>query len=254
MVQTMTGRLLAAGRLAFALAAVFVVQAIFGASATAQPARSPIVVELYTSQGCFSCPRANRLLGEFSRDRDILALTFPVGYWDYLGWQDTFAQPEFVNRQRDYAREMRFRGPYTPQLIIDGVRQVSAGDWDQSRAVFEEVRALDRVEHAPEVTLTRLPGGDVRVVIGAGVRQGLTSDIWLISYDPGPLTILVTSGENVNRRVTHYNLVRRVQRLGSWSGPATWFERPRCSPECAVLVQQPRGGRIIAAAYTRRSR
>ncbi len=251
MLSGMTGRLLAAGLMALAL---FAVGAPFS-SARAQPAgHSPIVVELYTSQGCFSCPRANRLLGEFSRERDVLALTFPVGYWDYLGWQDTYAEPEFVDRQRDFARALRFRGPYTPQIIIDGVRQVSAGDWDQSRAVFEEVRALPEAEGAPDASIVRLPNGEVRIVIGPGVRQALSPDIWMIAYDPGPLTILVTSGENVNRRVTHYNLVRRVQRIGAWNGAATWFERSRCTPECAVLVQNPRGGRILAAAYTRQRR
>jgi len=247
MVGAMTGRLVAA----------LLALTVFFAEAKAQPGApdpSPVVVELYTSQGCFSCPRANRLLGEFSREEGVLALTFPVGYWDYLGWVDTFAQPEFVDRQRDYMRALRFRGPYTPQLVINGQRQVSAGDWDQSRAVFEEVRAMPRPEGAPTVSVERLRNGQVRAVVSAGVRQGTGADIWLVAYDPGPLTVLITSGENINRRVTHYNLVRRVTRIGAWSGESTWFERPRCSPECAVIVQESRGGRILATAFTRRER
>lgn len=247
MLVRMTGRLLVAAILALT---------VLRAEASAQPqtgpgaGHAPVVVELYTSQGCFSCPRANRLLGEFSRDADVLALTFPVGYWDYLGWEDTFAQPEFVDRQRAYSRALRFRGPYTPQLVIDGVRHVSAGDWDESRAVLDEVRAQPPVPGAPTITLERTQRGQVRAIISAGVRQALTPDIWFITYDPGPLTVLITSGENANRRVSHYNLVRRISRVGAWNGGATWFERNRCYPECVVLLQEPRGGRIIAAAST----
>jgi hypothetical protein len=76
----------------------------------------------------------------------------------------------------------------------------------------------------------------------------------MISYDPGPLTVMITSGDNANRRVTHYNLVRRVVRVGAWNGGPTWFERSRCTPECAILVQQPNGGRILSFDYTHRQR
>src|SRR5690242_6940162 len=79
--------------------------------ATPPPARTPVVVELYTSQGCSDCPRANRLLGQFSREHDLISLTFPVGYWDYLGWADTFAQPDFEDRQRLYTRALHSRAP-----------------------------------------------------------------------------------------------------------------------------------------------
>jgi hypothetical protein len=137
---------------------------------------------------------------------------------------------------------------------MGGVRQVSAGDWDESRAVLDEVRAMAPMEGAPRVTIERMRGGGVRALVSAGQRQGLSPDIWFVTFDPGPLTVLVTDGENANRRVIHYNLVHRITRVGSWNGGATWFERDRCSPQCAVLVQEPRGGRIIAAAYTRRQR
>jgi len=229
-----------------------------GAPAAAQPAptaaAAPIVVELYTSQGCFSCPRANRLLGEFSREDDLLALTFPVGYWDYLGWNDTFAQPEFSERQRDFGRALRFRGVYTPQIVVNGVRHVSAADWDQARGVVEDVRALPRPSGAPSLSVERLNSGQVRAIIGGATRADPPADVWFVSFDPGPLTVLITAGENINRRVAHYNLVRRVQRVGAWDGTAAWYERGRCTPQCAVIVQAPNGGPILAAAYTRRQR
>ena len=225
------------------------------AAAAAEASASAVtVVELYTSQGCFSCPRANRLVRQFTRDHNVLALTFPVGYWDYLGWADTFARPEFVDRQRLYSRALHFRAPYTPQLIIDGARQVSAASWDLSRAVFDEVRT-DAVNAppSPRITLRRMGNDVARVEVSRGAHAGQPADIWFVSYDPGPLTVLITRGENANRRVTHYNLVQRIVRAGEWNGEATWFERAQCRPECAVLVQEPNGGPILAAAFTQQS-
>ncbi len=221
------------------------------AQATAHTPRAPVVVELYTSQGCAQCVRANRLLGEFSREPGLIALTFPVGYWDYLGWVDTFAQPEFEDRQRAFSRALRRRAPYTPQLIVDGLRQVSADDWDESRSALMEVQATPLPAGTPSVTIHRLANDQVRVNVGAGAAQQQAADIWLIAYDPGPIHVRIRAGENMGRTIAHYNLVRRVTRVGSWGGQATWFERPRCTPQCAVVVQAPRGGRILAAAMTR---
>lgn len=235
------------------LAALLVTLAALAGAAEAQPAsaRAPVVVELYTSQGCWQCPRANRLLGVLSREDGLLALTFPVGYWDYLGWADTFAQPEFSNRQRDYARTLRMRGRFTPQLVIDGARQVSASDWDLSRAAIEQARAHARPEGAPAVSIQRLANNHVRVVVGAGA-PGQEADIWLFGYDSGPVTVSISSGENADRLISHYNLVRWMARIEGWNGAPTWFERARCAPECAVIVQGRRGGPVLGAAFTRR--
>jgi hypothetical protein len=213
--------------------------------------RAPVVVELYTSQGCTQCPRANRLLGRFSHEDGVLALTFAVGIWDYLGWSDTFAQPAFTNRQRDYSQALRVRGRFTPQLVMNGVRQISASDWDEARAALEEVRAMPPADGAPDVSITRLRNSNVRVTIGASARAA-NADIWLVAFDPGPVTVVVARGVNLNRTVAHYNIVRTIERGGTWTGAAAWLERPRCTPECAVLVQEPNGGRILAAAYTSR--
>lgn len=219
--------------------------------AHAQTSRAPVVVELYTSQGCAQCPRANRLLGQFASEPNVLALTFAVGYWDYLGWRDTFAQPPFTDRQRDFSRAMRSRGLLTPQLVFDGVRQSSASDWDESRAILQEVQALARPVGAPGVILQRLPSGNVRVTVGSGANSGRPADVWVIGFDPGPVTVNIAGGENARRRVTHYNLVRSMERAGQWNGGSVYFERQRCSPHCAAIVQQPNGGRILAAAWTR---
>jgi hypothetical protein len=223
------------------------------AHAQAQGERAQMVVELFTSQGCTQCPRANRLLGMFAREDDVLALTFPVGIWDYLGWHDTFAQPEFAERQRAYSQTLRVRGRFTPQLVFNGARQLSASDWDQARATYDAVRAQGWPASAPDLSITRLRNNRVRVTVGARANAP-AADIWLLAYDPGPITVVITGGANMNRSVAHYNLVRWIERLDGWNGSSAWYERPRCQPECAVIVQEVNGGRILAARYTSRPR
>lgn len=232
------------------LVAALVALAATITSARAQEGeRAEMVVELFTSQGCVQCPRANRLLGMFAREDDVLALTFPVGIWDYLGWRDTYAQPEFSDRQRAYSRAMRVRGRFTPQLVINGARQTSASDWDQARANYEAQQAAGWPAGAPHLSITRLRNGRVRVTLGASaVTQ--EADVWLAAFDPGPLTVIVTGGLNRDRTISHYNLVRRIERLDNWTGRPVWYERARCTPQCAVIVQAPNGGPILAAAFT----
>jgi len=241
-----------AGMIARFLAVVVIALTATTMSARAQEGeRAEMVVELFTSQGCTQCPRANRLLGMFSREDNVLALTFPVGIWDYLGWHDTFAQPEFADRQRVYSRAMHVRGRFTPQLIFNGARQISASDWDQARATYDAQHAEGWPATAPSVSISRLRNNRVRVTVGAKANAP-AADVWLIAFDPGPLTVVITGGVNRNRSVAHYNLVRRIERLDGYTGTGAWYERPRCQPECAVIVQEPNGGRILAAAYTSR--
>jgi hypothetical protein len=223
------------------------------ARAQSEGVQARVVVELYTSQGCTQCPRANRLLGMFAREDGVLALTFPVGIWDYLGWRDTFARPEFAARQRIYSTTLRVRGRFTPQLVINGARQMSASDWDEARAAFAEQQAAAAPAGAPEVAITRLRNNRVRVTVGEGAASA-PGDIWLIAFDPGPIDVVITGGANINRSIAHYNLVRTIERLGAWNGGAAWYERTHCVPECAVVVQTANGGPILAAAYTSRPR
>jgi hypothetical protein len=244
MLRSMIGRFLAA--------ALFLGFAALATPVHAQnTARAQAVVELYTSQGCSQCPRANRLLGMFSREEGVLALTFAVPIWDYLGWRDTFADQEFADRQRAYSRTLRVRGRYTPQLVINGGAAMSASYWDEARASLDQAEQTP-LTWTPSIGITQLRYSRVRVALGAGPRRAEPADVWLAVYDPGPVTEYVTRGVNINRRVYHYNLVRSMDRLGRWDGSAVYFEHPRCTPECAVLIQEPNGGRILAAAYTQR--
>lgn len=234
------------------LALVLIALAATTANALAQESRTvraQVVVELFTSQGCSQCPRANRLLGMFAAEEDALALTFPVGIWDYLGWHDTFAEPENADRQRAYSQAMRVRGRFTPQLVINGSRQISASDWDQVRATYDAARAERLPANAPELSIRRMRNNIARITVGARANAP-PSELWLVVYDPGPISVQVTRGININRTVTHFNLVRRIERIDAWNGASAWYNRSRCTPQCAVLLQETSGGRVIAASFT----
>lgn len=221
------------------------------APAQAQTAarRTTAVVELYTSQGCMQCGRANRLLGVFSRERGVIALTFPVGIWDYLGWRDTLAQPEFSERQRAYANAMHVRAMSTPHLIFNGVSHNSGLNWDDARALLDAAMATPPPDGAPEVSIVRLRSGRVRVTL-SGAEHGAGAEIWLVSYNPSPITVYVASPLYGNRTVTDYNVVSAIERVETWSGEPLWFEHNQCLPECVVLVQRPGPGAILGAATT----
>lgn len=236
------------------LVALLIGLAIGAAPAHAQGRRARTVVELYTSQGCSQCPRANRLLGQLSHEDNVLALTFSVGIWDYLGWRDTLAQPEFAGRQQAFSRALRVRGRFTPQLVFNGASQISAASWDDARDAFDAEQRAGWPPGAPEVAITRINNGRARVTLTGNAHRSPPADVWMVAYDPGPITVYVRGGLNIDRSITHYNLVRSIDRVGVWEGNAVWYERARCSPECAVLVQEPNGGRILAAAYTSRPR
>jgi hypothetical protein len=221
------------------------VLALAPAPPAAAQQRSPVVVELFTSQGCDSCPRANRLMGRLSHDPSVIVLTFPVDYWDYLGWRDTFARPEFSRRQRDYMRAFASRNLFTPQIILNGQLAHRGARLDRIRLTLSELQGGDG-SAGPTVTLTESERG-LRVAVGRALAAH-PADVWVASFDPGPVYADIGAGENAGVRVPHYNLVRRIAKLGAWEGEAVSFERNVCRPACAVLVQERAGGRILAAA------
>jgi hypothetical protein len=240
MLRAMIGRLLAA-------TAFLLCGALFTPAHAQETVRAAAVVELYTSQGCNQCPRANRLLGMFSREDNVLALTFPVPIWDYLGWRDTFAEREFADRHYAYSRSLHVRGRFTPQLVFNGTTQASASYWDEARAMLDQARSQS-LPSAPSISIARMRHSNVRVSIGDGTRRA-DAAVWIIAYDPGPISTYVTRGANFNRRIYHYNLATSIELAGAWNGEAVTFDRSRCTPSCAVIVQEPEGGRILAAAY-----
>jgi hypothetical protein len=194
----------------------------FAASANAQtdaPSKPRAVIELFTSQGCSSCPPADKLLTEISKDPGIIALTMPVDYWDYLGWKDTLAQPAFTHRQKTYAAMRSDRQVYTPQAVVNGM----------AHAVGSQKSAIDKAiqttrDHATTLTvdlaITKTANG-MTVTVPAhanGVKQG-TITIWALPF-VNTREVKIGRGENSGRSVTYSNVVIKMTAIGSWFGEA----------------------------------
>lgn len=212
------------------------------AAANAQP--RPVVVELFTSQGCSSCPPADAYVGTLSARSDVLALAFHVDYWDELGWRDRFALAQSVARQNIYARKLRRSSVYTPQLVIDGRGDALGSD---RRAV---ARALSEKHDGVAVALSVAAA---EVVVGIGVQPGVPpSDVVLVAYLRHAVSA-IGRGENAGRTLEEFNIVRDIRTLGLWSGQAETFHVPLASlpsdaTDVAVLVQPSGQAPIIGAA------
>ena len=198
----------------------------------------PVVVELFTSQGCSSCPPANASLAAISNRPDVLALSFGVTYWDYLGWKDTFAKPEFTERQVSYERALGHSGPFTPQIVVNG----------SVDTVGNELPAIQRLVDSSRLNGPQISVAGDSITVGA-TASGTIADVWLVRYEPRTINVPVARGENEGVTLPHKNVVRELTRLGSWSGRSAAF---RISPAqgglaTAILVQKPNGGAIIAA-------
>ena len=228
-----------------------VAAAIIAGHGTARPAEAaasaPVadltVVELFTSQGCSSCPPANANLVTLSRRPDVLTLSFNVTYWDDLGWPDTFARPAYTQRQRDYQRGLGTDNVWTPQIVIDGRRHVVG----QRLSEIEGLIARHRPSTGPAVVFR-----DGGVGLAGGATPAAPADVWLVRYEPRPIAVPVARGENGGRTLPHASVVRDLVRLGQWSGgEPRGFALPPPSRDgllAAVLVQAPNGGPILAAA------
>jgi hypothetical protein len=221
-------------------AAALAIPAAAGPKAPKATPAGPVVVELFTSQACGACPEANALIGELAQKPGVIALTFPVDYWDYLGWKDTLAQPAFSARQKAYAAQDRRRGVSTPQVVVNGERKTSAV---KTKRVHEVIAATKGAGAVPVSVDAR--NGKARVYLAAGRAPAKAKEVWLASFDPGPVFVTVEAGENAGKRVAHYNVVRSLTRLGSWTGAAAEYAAA-CAPACAVLVHGA-DGRITAA-------
>lgn len=231
--------------------------ALLAAGAGAQPATKrvvhrdapppePVVVELFTAQGCAGCPEANARVEAVADEPGVIALTYAVDYWDYLGWQDTFARPEFAQRQRAYRRSLRLRDVSTPQVVIDGRRQVvGAGGAALQTAIDEE--AARRI-FPPEIEFRE--SGD-RVGVGSGPAPAGGAEVVAVTYTPGPQTVEIERGDNRGRSVRHANVVRSVRTLGDWTGQPRLYALPATrapGQAVAILVQGKADRRILNAA------
>ena len=217
------------------------------ALAGAAKADETVVVELFTSQGCSSCPPADRILGELAEEDHVIALALHVDYWDYLGWKDGFASASHTERQRAYARAKGERTIYTPQMVVGGVDHVVGS---RGMKVAKIVQKHAEQKMPVEVRLQR-NGGTVSVrATGSGNLPNMV--VQLATYSPKEV-VNVRRGENAGRELTYHNVVQKLAPIGNWNGQGTFSASANVSEGApvAVLFQAGKGGPILGAARLR---
>lgn len=223
---------------------VFFLAAAFAAPTLAEDegrwARPLGVVELFTSQGCSSCPPADALLAELAEDEDLIALAYHVDYWNYLGWKDTLANEENTARQKAYARMLERKSVYTPQAVLNGRDHVNGADRQALETKLASMRANG---NGLDISVDIDRRNDTLFIeIGAGEAAG-KANVVLVIFDRRS-TVKVESGENAGHTLTYVNSVQSIQPVGIWKGKATVIELPASVVEdwgrqnCAVLLQK----------------
>jgi hypothetical protein len=216
------------------------------------------VVELFTSQGCSSCPPADKIIGELAKDPSVIALSMPIDYWDYLGWKDTLADARFSARQKAYSQMRGDRDVYTPQMVVNGAAHVIGSDRAGIESAIGNTKKAVGVMSVP-VSMT-LAGKQITVSVAASDKgpAAMHGEIWICSISKA-VPISIGRGENRGREITYFNVVRNVLKVGDWNGNAGSWTVPleNISREgidaAAVYVQdgsRDRPGPMLGAAYT----
>jgi hypothetical protein len=229
---------------AFVLVSAMAVQGIWNRSlADSPPPGRPVVVELFTSQGCSSCPPADAILGELATQGSVIALGFHVDYWDGIGWRDRYSMPQATERQRRYVEALKLSSAFTPQMVIDGRRSIVGSDRARIAAAIVETPGAVAVEAsiAQDHLAIALPDSEDR-------RR---YDVNIVAYLQ-QATTKVGNGENAGKTLTEFNLVRQFRQVGTWDGKASTFQIPLKSlpndaTHVAVLIQQANEGPIAGA-------
>lgn len=211
-------------------------------SAESAEAGGPVLIELFTSQGCNSCPPADAYLGDLAKRRDVIALAFHVDYWNYIGWKDPFSDAAWTERQRLYSRSLGTSQVYTPQVVVDGRDHAVGSDRRAVERLIGEAAKRDR----PSLAATRSAEGLSLTIQGQG-----EGEIWIVGYDPRHET-KVPRGENAGKTLTEFNVVRGVARFDAWRGGAltrtiATDELPPGAAHVAI-IQAPNLGRILAVS------
>lgn len=191
-------------------------------AAAGEAQTQPVLVELYTSQGCTSCPAADQILGEIKKRADVVALSFSIDYWDYIGWRDTLAKRENTLRQQEYEKVLPSRRMYTPQIVIDGAQDMPGNQRQQVLQAIQSRVAAQTGKRVP-VAISQL-GDTVEVRIGA-LTGAKPATVWL-AHTLSSRTVNIGSGENAGRMITYHNIVRDFSAVGRWSGEAMKLELP----------------------------
>jgi hypothetical protein len=238
------------GCLIYAIAIVCTSASITGASADPRA-----VIELFTSQGCSSCPPADKLLGQLAADPSLVAMSLPIDYWDYLGWKDTLADPRNTARQRAYSHARGDREVYTPQVVVNGSLHALGSDHDAIETAIALSRKGGRTLALP-VAVT-VADGQIRVTVPDGeVRPA--ADVWLCGLVHA-VTVAIGRGENRGKVITYHNVARRWVKLGTWAGKGEVFTVPvrdldsEGVDEAAVMIQAgtvDKPSMMLGAAFT----
>ncbi|MEM8788166.1 MAG: DUF1223 domain-containing protein [Pseudomonadota bacterium] len=214
-------------------------------------ADQPVVVELFTSQGCSSCPPADRLLGELAERGDVIALAYHVDYWDYLGWKDTFADAKYSDRQRDYAPQVdrsyigrAFRGSFTPEVVVQGTDSLIGS---AARIIQERIDAYAAADAYADILMERASGGLIVRIDPAGGTVPATR-VMMARYMPRA-TVEIGRGENAGRSLTYHRVVTELRQIGDFSGQGRLDLRvPEVDGPVVIFLQRGDAGPILAAA------
>lgn len=229
---------------------------VFAVVTTAATADPRAVVELFTSQGCSSCPPADKMLGELAKDPSLIALSLPIDYWDYLGWKDTLADSRFSARQKAYSAMRGDREVYTPQVVVNGVVHVLGSDRTGIEAAVSRTVANQSVMKVP-VTLAK-DGGHLKVSVAAGATGHDHGEVWICAISKS-VPITIGRGENRGQEIVYHNVVRNVLKVADWDGKARNWDVPLENisrdgiDAAAVYVQdgtRDKPGAMLGAAYT----
>jgi hypothetical protein len=239
-------------RLIVALAAL-----TFSLPALDARAEQRVLVELFTSQGCSSCPAADKLLSELAKDSSILTMSLAVDYWDYLGWKDTLALPGHARRQRAYAGTRGDRAVYTPQIVINGVAHVLGNDKGAIERAVKSARGGS--QNSLIAVQAGIADGSIHVDVPAAKNPGQSGEVWLCPISK-EVPVQIGRGENKGQTLTYTNVVRGWVKLGEWNGQPRKFSKPLSEIKSegeidtfAVVVQGGKPdtpGNIFGAAMT----
>ena len=218
---------------------------LLASGAAAEPVRGPVLVELFTSQGCSSCPPADLFLHELAERGDVIALSLHVDYWDYLGWEDRFGSRSHSDRQRAYAAATNDRMVYTPQIVVEG-RERLVGS--QVEAVLSAIEIRLAEPEAARVALA-LDGDSIVVDISSASERPEAALVLMTWYTESE-RVNIAAGENAGREAVYRNVVRGWKTLSRWSGEATRIKAaaPEDADAVVVIVQRPDGGPVLCSA------
>jgi hypothetical protein len=225
------------------------------ARAEAQAVGAKTVLELFTSQGCSSCPAADAMFEQFTARKDTVALTYAVDYWDYLGWKDTLATPKFTQRQRAYAKARGDGQIYTPQMVVNGLTHTNGADAKAIERTLSQVNAKARRWMPVKVVSEN---GQVSVEGAAPEGQKAETGkadvtVWMVTLKKR-VDVMIKRGENAGKTLTYFNVVRDMTAVGMWNGNATAIRLDRSAvtqkgeDACAILLQSGMAGPIVGAA------